>query len=69
MKKVPVISNQIKKEKKQISDNFSKDVEHRVKGVPYVTRLPADGWSDEDLMQTMEKYLALGNIFITSFGY
>lgn len=61
MKKIPVVSRKLKKEKEDISNKFSKDVEERVKGIPYVTRLPGNGWTDIDLMQAVEKYLALGN--------
>lgn len=67
MKKIPAVSQKLKKEKEDISNKFSKDVEDRVRGIPYVTRLPGNGWTDKDLMQAVEKYLALGNIFIHLF--
>lgn len=67
MKKIPAVSQKLKKEKEDISNKFSKDVEDRVRGIPYVTRLPGNGWTNIDLMQTVEKYLALGNIFISFF--
>lgn len=67
MKTIPAVSQKLKKEKEDISNKFSKDVEDRVRGIPYVTRLPSNGWADIDVMQTVEKYLALGNIFISFF--
>lgn len=59
-RKIPVISQRIEHEMKKINETFEQEVINRNQGNPYITTLPKEGKSHQDIIQQVEQYLSFG---------
>jgi hypothetical protein len=59
-RKIPVISQRIEHEMKNINETFEQEVINRNQGNPYITTLPTEGKIHHDIIQQVEQYLSFG---------
>ncbi|XP_026476712.1 sphingosine-1-phosphate lyase-like isoform X1 [Ctenocephalides felis] len=59
-KKIPYVKKRIDDELNKISAQFDKDIQKRMQDVPYITTLPEQGLSDEEIVKMAKSYLNLG---------
>lgn len=60
VKKIPFIRKKIESDLESISVSFIKDVEERTKQLPYITTLPANGLTNDDILKVLGINLKLG---------
>lgn len=59
-RKIPAISQRIEREMIKINETFEQEVIHRNEGNPYITTLPKEGKTHDDIIQQVERYLSFG---------
>lgn len=58
---IPAVRRKIERELAQFSEGLENDVIKRTEGMPYFTKLPFDGLSEEEILKLVDKYLSIGS--------
>lgn len=60
LKKIPLVKNKIDNILEKINADFLNEIEHRNQNLPYITQLPQEGMSSEEILKLVDKYLETG---------
>lgn len=63
-RKIPSIRKQLDSELNKVDEDFKREVKEQTKNLAYITELPMQGLSDEEICSHLNKNLDLGNNYI-----
>lgn len=59
-KRIPKVAKELDKEMKKIKEDFEKDVIKRTKGKPFITELPKNSFSADEIIKIVKENVSLG---------
>ena len=60
VRRVPAVREKIENEIERLREEFEQEMVRRSAGIPYVTRLPAEGIDREEILRLVERSVHLG---------